>query len=167
MKNILKVTNRSTDQVVYNLPELHMRRVFTPGEVKEIPEKELRTLNQADGGAILVKHYLKVDDKAWVDENLPNAPIEYFWDLDDIKRCILEDSVELFEETLEFAPLGVIDTIKDLAWKLPMTDMNKIQVLKEKTGFDTLAAIAVMKPAEGTQETSTPTKRERLRRREA
>ena len=141
----LQVQNRSNDQVVYSIPELRIRRVFTPGEIKpKIDEEELIALSQMDGGLVLLVDNLKIDDKEWVMEHFPDTPIEYFWGADDVKNCVLNDSVELFSETLDYAPKGVVDMIKDLAWRLPMTDMNKIQVLKDKTGFDTIAAIQVM-----------------------
>lgn len=162
----MNVLNRSTDQVVYSLPELHTRRVFAPGENKEIDAEELRALSQIDGGYILLKEYLRVDDRGWVEENLPNAPIEYFWGADEVRTCILSDSAELFSETLDYAPEGVLDMIKDFSWKIPMTDMNKIHALLEKTGFDVLAAIEVMKPKDGEVQQK-PRQRERLRREEA
>lgn len=162
----MNVLNRSTDQVVYSLPEMNIRRVFTVGENKEIPAEELRALSQLDGGLILLKEYLRVDDRAWVDEYLPDAPIEYFWGSDEVRKCILEDSPELFSETLDYAPEGVIDMIKDFSWKMPMTDMNKIHSLLEKTGFDVLAAIEVMKSKDGEVQEK-PRRKERLRREEA
>lgn len=46
-----------------------------------------------------------------------------------------------------------------------MTDLNKMEALKQKTGFDTLKAIEVMKKPEGTAPTAQRPK-ERLRKRE-
>ena len=58
---------------------------------------------------------------------------------------------------------GVIDLIKMLAWQLPITDLNKVEAIKQATGFDTLAAIDVMSAA--TPRAAAP-KKERLRKRE-
>lgn len=55
---------------------------------------------------------------------------------------ILTGSQAQFLDCLDFAPAGVIDLIKVLAIKLPMTDANKREALKEKTGFDVDAALA-------------------------
>ena len=159
----MKVINRSDGNVVYSLPEFNIRRVFTPGESKDVPEQELNALFQSDGGAELIKHELLVQDEDWVKKTMPNAPIEYFWGLEEVKHCLLNESLDLFEETFDYAPQGVIDLIKRMAWQLPITDLNKMKVIQEKTGFDVLQAIEIMKkPA--TAQCTQP--HERLRKRE-
>ena len=45
-------------------------------------------------------------------------------------------------DCLDFAPEGIIDLIKHLAIQLPMTDTEKCKALKDKTGYDVLAALA-------------------------
>ena len=160
----MKVINRSDGTVVYSLPEYHVRRVFNLGESKDIPEEEINALWQDDGGNSLIRNELIVQDEEWVNKNMPNAPIEYFWTVEDVDKCIKEDSLELFEETLEYAPTGVIDLIKSRAWQLPMTDLNKVDALEKKTGFNALKAIEVMKKPEGVTVTAKP--KERLRKRE-
>jgi hypothetical protein len=105
-----------------------------------------------------------VEDKDWVNKNMPNAPIEYFWTTTEIEKCLKEDSVEIFSETLDYAPRGVVDLIKQVAWQLPITDLNKIDVIQQKLGFNVQAAMAVMSTR--TAATATPAKKERLRQRE-
>lgn len=159
----MKVINRSDGNVAYSLPEMNMRRVFTPWETKDVSAEELEALYATDGGADLIKGYLLIDDEKWVNQHF-DAPIEYFWKEEEIKKCILEDPLDLFEETLDYAPDGVIDLIKYYSWTIPLTDLNKIKVLQDKTGFDTLGSIEVMKGPDG--ETA-PTPHERRRKREA
>lgn len=159
----MKVYNRSDSIVSYSLPELRVRRVFNLGECKELESSEMEALWQTDGGQVLIKQHLCIDDREWVAAHW-DAPIEYFWRDEDIKMCLLEDSIELFRETLEYAPEGVIDLIKSYAWRLPIHDLNKIEAIKEVTGFDTLAAIDVMSAA--APSASRSAKKERLRKRE-
>lgn len=159
----MKVYNRSDSNITYTLPELNTRRVFALGECKDLDAKELEALWQMDGGMTIIKDYLVIDDKDWVAQHWDDAPIEYFWKADDVKKCLIEDSLELFRETLDYAPQGVIDLIKMLAWQLPITDLNKVEAIKQATGFDTLAAIDVMSAA--TPRAAAP-KKERLRKRE-
>lgn len=156
----MKVYNRSDSIVAYALPELNVKRTFNLGESKDIEPKELEMLFQQDGGRVLLKEYLLADDEEWVAKHW-DAPIEYFWKPDDIRKCCMEDSLELFQETLEYAPEGVIDLIKMYAWQTPMTDLNKIEALRMATGFDTMAAIEVMKSP---NPKTAPPKRERLRK---
>ena len=162
MKQI-KLTNRSDGIVTYSLPELNIRRVFNIQESKEVPEKELNALWQTDGGAQLIRHYLKVEDIDWVKKTF-EVPVEYFWSIDEIKKCIIEDDLELFAETLDYAPRGVIDLIKQYSWRIPLNDLNKIQIIRDKLGFDVLAAIKIMAPPEDAQKPIE--KQERRRRRE-
>lgn len=158
----MKVYNRSDSNITYSLPELQTRRVFALGESKELEAKELEALWQMDGGNLIIKHYLMVDDREWVEKHW-DAPIEYFWKPEDVKKCLLEDSLELFQETLEYAPEGVVDLIKMFAWQLPIGDLNKIEAIRQATGFDTLAAIDVMSASKPRAEAP---KKERLRKRE-
>lgn len=157
----MKVTNRSDSTVAYSLPELNTRRVFNLGETKDVDEREMEMLFQQEGGNVLIRDYLLIHDEEWVMKHW-EAPIEYFWQIDEIRKCVLDDSLELFKETLEYAPAGVIDLIKMLAWKTPITDLNKIEALRLATGFDTMAAIEVM--AAETPQKPAP-KKERLRKR--
>ena len=46
-----------------------------------------------------------------------------------------------FLDMLDFAPEGVMNLIKTYAVKLPLTDLYKIEALKEKTGFDSAKAL--------------------------
>lgn len=158
----MKVYNRSDGNITYSLPELDTRRVFSLGECKELDPKEMEALYQMDGGKTLIEQYLLVDDEQWVRDHW-DAPLEYFWKDEDIKKCLKEDTLDLFEETLEYAPLGVIDLIKMYAWKLPITDLNKVEAIRQATGFDVIAAIEVMAASTPRQ---APAKKERLRKRE-
>ena len=157
----MEVINRSDSSVTYTVEDLRVRRTFAIGEKKEISEQEVNALFQQDGGAELIKHYLLVNDKEWVRNHMPNAPIEYFWQVEDIKKCLLEDDVDLFSETLDYAPDGVLDLIKTMAWRLPLNDLNKVEALRLKTGFDPLVAAGVMKQPTKTTASAKPTRRRR------
>lgn len=146
----MKVTNRSDGNAVYALPEFNKRRLFSVGETKDLPEKELESLFQMAGGLEIIRDYLLIEDKDWVKQHMPDVPIEYFWKEDEITQCLLNDSYELFTESLDYAPAGVLDIIKRLSWQLPLTDLNKIQAMlvHPRLGFDVLAAIQIMKSPE-------------------
>ena len=51
-------------------------------------------------------------------------------------------SLDEFLDCLDYAPEGVIELIKKFAVQLPLDDYKKRQALKNKTGFDTDAAVA-------------------------
>ncbi len=50
------------------------------------------------------------------------------------------------------------------SWQVPLTDLNKIKVLKDKTGFDTLATVSIMN--QKNQESEAPHKTRRRREEE-
>ncbi len=155
----MKIINRSDGKVSYQLPEMNnIKRIFEPWEEKEISGEELMALFSLDGGIDLVKQYLLVDDKQWVQEHF-DAPIEYFWKKEEIRKCVFEDDLDLFEETFDYAPDGVIDLIKAIAWKEQLSDLNKIKIIEEKTGFDVMASIQIM------SQTKAPTAAPATRRR--
>lgn len=139
----ITVRNRSAGTVGYEIPELNIKRTFALHETKEelIDERELRLLLQQRGGDILLRHYLVVEDEEWAEKNLDidNMP-EYFWGIEEVKNCLLNESLELLEDTLLNAPRGVIGIMKEIAWRLPLADLNKIALIKKITGFDIQAA---------------------------
>lgn len=158
---MIKVYNRSIGNVSYELPEFGTRRFFNIGETKEVQEKELEALSQQYGGLFLLKNSLLVQDKEWVKAHF-DAPIEYWWKPEKIKKSLLEDDLELFKETLDYAPQGVIDYIILFSWQIPLKDLNKIQAIREKTGFDVMQAIEIMKkPQHEPEEIEKPKRRRR------
>ena len=137
----INVKNRSAGNVVYTVPDLKVRRDFLPGEVKRIDEDELTQLSYSQGGRLLITQYLQILDEPARDEiNGPVEP-EYNFSDEDVKKLILRGSLDSFLDALDFAPIGVIDLIKKYAVSLPMSDIRKMDALKEKTGFDVMSAI--------------------------
>lgn len=157
MSQLYKVKNRSAGTVSYRIPEMNVKRFFTAGEVKEISYEELEQLSYQRGGKRLMMDVLQIESPDAVDKLDMKVEPEYWMDEAKIKDLIL-DSTKLneFLDCLDFAPSGVIELIKDLGVKLPMTDLNKIKALKNKTGFDVqLALLNVRDDDEPVQEAPT------------
>ena len=62
-------------------------------------------------------------------------------------------------DCLDFAPIGVIDLVKELAVKLKINDISKREAIFEKTGFNVSKAIEINKE---TDENEIP--KEKIRR---
>ena len=136
------VKNRSTSMVVYKIPETNLRREFAPGETKRIPFGELEKLTYQQGGKELLENFLQiVDETVTKDLNVHREP-EYNMSESQVRDLLISGSLDAFLDALDFAPIGVIDLIKSLAVSLPLTDYNKRQALKDKTGFDVDKALA-------------------------
>jgi hypothetical protein len=59
-----------------------------------------------------------------------------------IVELIKNGTVDAWIDCLNFAPIGVMDLVKQFSVSIPLQDYEKRKILKEKTGFDIDAAIA-------------------------
>lgn len=144
----MKVKNRSASVVGYTIPDLNVRRRFAPDEVKDLPTEEIEKLLYQPGGKQLFLDDLQVSAEDMVALGFGNQEPEYFYSLEEIRTIMTTGSLDQFLDLLDFVPDGGINLIKDLAVKLPLTDMNKIDALKNKTGYDAGKAIANNKAVE-------------------
>lgn len=152
----VRIKNRSASQIIYTIPELGIRREFSPGETKIIAFDELEKLNWQAGGRELMMSFLQVtENKAIEDLNIPTE-VEYHMSEEQIIDLLLNGDLDAYLDCLEFAPVGVIDLIKLYAVELPLTDTRKIEALKERTGFDAAVAyknkMADLAPEDAAQE---------------
>lgn len=136
------VKNRSSSVVVYRIPEDNLRREFAPGETKRISFGELEKLTYQQGGREMLEQFLQIVDEAVTSDLNVHREIEYDMSEAQVMNLLRNGSLDAFLDALDFAPLGVIDLIKTMAVRLPLTDLNKRRALKEKTGFDVDRALA-------------------------
>lgn len=141
---MVKVTNRSRGTVGYTIPDMgNLQRFFAHGETKVIPMEEIRKLDWTPGGAVLLRDYLKIEDADAVEEILHDVEPEYNYTEADIKEILLNGSMDQLMDTLDFAPEGVIDLVKDLAIKLEIPDVRKRNAISERTKCDISKAIEI------------------------
>lgn len=140
--NYVKVTNRNSGTTTYLLGN-GQRRTFAVNESKNIDIEELKEVSALPGGEYLLKNYLIIDDKSALDFlNIQPEP-EYFYTDVEIKKLLLEGSLDQLEDCLTFAPNGVIDLIKKIAIDLKLPDTRKRDMILLKTGFSVDNAIRV------------------------
>ena len=141
---MVRVTNRSRGTVGYTIPDMgNLQRFFAHGETKVIPMEEIRKLDWTPGGAVLLRDYLKIEDAEAVEEILHDVEPEYNYTEKEIKEILLNGSMDQLMDTLDFAPEGVIDLIKDLAIKLEIPDVRKRNAISERTKCDISKAIEI------------------------
>ena len=133
---LYNVKNRSSSVVVYRIPESNLRREFAPGETKRIPFGELEKLTYQQGGREMLEQFLQIVDEVVTTDLNVHRDVEYNMSESQIRDLLVSGSLDAFFFFFFFAPIGVIDLIKTMAVKLPLTDLNKRKALKEKTGFD-------------------------------
>lgn len=141
MSTMYNVKNRSAGVATYKIPEMGVRRTFSPGEVKQISAEELEKLTYRPGGMALLANFLQIMEPEAIAKVGLNPQPEYFMSEQDIAKMMTTGSLDEFLDCLDFAPPGVIDLVKKLSVSLPLGDINKRTALKEKTGFDCDAAL--------------------------
>ena len=140
-KTTCLVKNRGASHVSYKIPEDGIRRSFAPGETKEISYQELEKLTFQPGGMMILTNYLQlIEQEALNTFGIKTEP-EYHMSETDVANLIKAGSLDAFLDTLDFAPVSVVELIKKLSIDIPLMDMNKRKALKEKTGFDVDAAL--------------------------
>lgn len=140
---LIKVTNRDTGRVGYSIPELGVRRQFSPKETKEIEFGELKALSYLPGGDKMLAEYLVIRDEEAVKELLNGVEPEYYYTDEDIKRIMTIGTLDEFLDMLDFAPNGVLELVKDMAVSLPLDNMSKREAILEKLNFNVTRAIEI------------------------
>ena len=141
MSEKFNVKNRSASIVIYSIPEDGIRREFAPSETKVISREELDKLTYQAGGRELMANFLQIQNVELREDLGIHTEPEYDYSEEQIVDLILKGSLDAFLDCLDFAPIGIIDLIKEMAVMLPMTDMRKADALREKTGFDLTVAL--------------------------
>lgn len=145
---LVKVMNRSGGKVTYRIPDRGIRRELMPGQTIRVSKDEVEALSYTGGGLDLIRNYLLVDDSETLEELNVHTEPEYYMDAKQVVQLLQTGSLDQFLDTLDFAPDGVLDMIKDLAVELPLNDVAKRDALKnhKRTQFDVEEAIKSQRP---------------------
>lgn len=165
MNETVKVLNRFLGQTTYVIPELHIRRTFQRGAEQEVPFKELQYLKYQAGGEEMLRNILMIEDEEALEKLVGDVEPEYHYTESDVENLLLNGSLEQLEDALDFAPLGVIELIKEKAVSLKLSDINKRDAIAKKTEFNVTKAInniELEKKDEQEEANSTTDKKENL-----
>ena len=163
-EELIEVRNLTAQRIAYLIPERSVRRDFSAFETKEITAGELRELWFKSGGKILLQNYLGVNNKELAREfGVTNDQFthEYSWTKKDIDRVLLEGSGDELADALDYAPLGIVETLINRAVELRISDMNKRKLIKEMTDKDVSKMINYVEELE----LDTPEQQEKVQRR--
>ena len=157
---MVKVINKFSGTVGYDVPEMGVHRNFYPKESKEISFEELERLSFIPGGDVILRNYLEIVDEDVIMALFNEKPEpEYHYSENDVKQLLTTGTLDQFLDCLDFAPDVIKDMIKDLAVELPLNDMAKRQAIQDKLGFDVTKAIEIKNTKyDGETEETTETK---------
>lgn len=156
---MVEVINNSTGSVSYysELARMH-RKWDKPDSKKKVSLEELRELVSASGGYELLESFLLIKDMD-VREEL-GLPVEKEYLLDDKAiKALLKKSVEVLEETLENTSSSIKEKIAQAAIDTKLSDLDKLEVIKEQSGIDVLTAIQEKKEDEKQEKATTDKKK--------
>lgn len=145
---MVEVTNNSTGSVSYYSEfSRTIRKWDKPSTTKKISLEELRELVGSSGGYELLENFLLIKNME-VREEL-GLPInkEYMLDEKEIK-ALLKKSVDVLESTLENTSESIKEKIAQSAIDTKLSDLDKLEVIKEYSGVDVLFAIQEKKEEE-------------------
>ena len=132
---VVSVTNRDNGGVTCMLS--NGRSIsFNKGETKKVSLDDLLELNSTDGGALLIKEYLVINDKDAITALELNTEPEYYYTEKEIRKLLQEGTLDQLEDCLNFAPEGVIDLLKDVALEIELPDVRKRKLITQKTGWN-------------------------------
>ena len=159
-KKIVRVTNRDNGHVGYRIPDMNnLVRDFSANETKNITVEELKKLAYISGGPTLIRDYLVIEDPEVVEEILGDVEPEYYYDEEDVKKLLLNGSLDELKDCIEFAPKGTVDLVKQLAVELPLNDITKRKAILDMTGFNVDAAIMINEETKDEMETTQKVRR--------
>ena len=159
-KKIVRVTNRDNGHVGYRIPDMNnLVRDFSANETKNITVEELKKLAYISGGPTLIRDYLVIEDPEVVEEILGDVEPEYYYDEEDVKKLLLNGSLDELKDCIEFAPKGTVDLVKQLAVELPLNDITKRKAILDMTGFNVDAAIMINEETKDEMETAQKVRR--------
>ena len=164
-EQIVTVRNRENSRIGYNIDDMGIQRIFMPGEVKKLKVEELRRGCYNPGIKILFEQYLVIEDENVAREILNMDPEpEYYYTSQQIDDLLTKGTIEEFLDCLDFAPIGVIEQIKDRAVILGLNDVKKRKAILDKTGYDVTAVLNLnaQMAAEEMEENDEPTPKRRV-----
>ena len=141
----IRVRNRTASVLGYSIPDMHVRRTFTEGEIKVVPYEELERLAYQNGGLYALQHYLVIEDAQARTAILGDVELEYTWTEQDIENMLLHGSLNQLLDCLDFAPMGVLELVKEAAIKLEISDLSKRDAIDKALDCNISKAIAINK----------------------
>lgn len=145
---MVEVTNNSTGSVSYYSEfSRTVRKWDKPSTTKKISLEELRELVGSSGGYELLENFLLIKNMEVREELGLPVNKEYMLDEKEIK-ALLKKSVDVLENTLENTSESIKEKIAQSAIDTKLSDLDKLEVIKEYSGVDVLFAIQEKKEEE-------------------
>ena len=142
------VRGRTCGEVFYTFPDSNLVRTFNFGETQYIDFEELEKLSFMPGGMYMIRNSLIIPPDVLEELGVTDVAPEYFYTEAEVEELLTNGTLDQLEDTLNFAPKGVIDLILQLSVKNKLYDTRKRDLIFKKTGFNIDGALEIEKVME-------------------
>ena len=132
---MVNVTNRDNGEVFAKLSNGKIID-FNAGQTRKVPIDDLIEINSSEGGRVLLRDYLVIEDKEALGILEITPEPEYYYTEAEIRKLLTEGTLDQLEDCLNFAPGGVIDILKEVAVDMKLPDTRKRELIAKKIGFN-------------------------------
>lgn len=151
------VKSESTGRLSINLPELQLKRIWEKkGTIRPIPFEDLQQALYVPGVEYMFREGMlsiesmqdKIDLGLEPEGTKEDSPVNIII-LNDSqkKRYLTVLPISEFKQELEKLPYEQVNSLVDYAIEKELMDMDKCNILKEKTGIDIIKAIQLNRQA--------------------
>lgn len=155
----LIITNRSASTVYYTVPNLRVNRSLASGQSIRVTYDELEQLSFTPGGNKLLAEFLMITDPEKPDGVSTVVEPEYYYTDKEVKELLLNGTTDELLDAIDFGPEGTKSLIKKWAVDLPVNDVKKREIIKEKLYLDVTAVLVNAAPEEEVAEKEEVTER--------
>lgn len=144
----LIITNRSASTVYYTVPNLRVNRTLAAGQSIRVTYDELEQLSFTPGGNRLLSEFLMITDPEKPGGISTVVEPEYYYTDKEVKELLLNGSTDELLDAIDFGPEGTKSLIKKWAVELPVNDVKKREIIKDKLYLDVTAVLINAAPEE-------------------
>lgn len=131
MKKDIKVLNRFGGSVTVKTSAGKRFNWSAMGSVVLMNEDEISDIYNQKGGAYLLEERLSIQDEAIVEKLGINSEPEYLFDIKTIEALLVQGTAAQIAEALEYNGKGFAETVRDVALKIKLEDLNKLGVISK------------------------------------
>ena len=142
----VSVRNRTEGSVAYKLDSLRVARSWPKtGSVLQISIDELKELMVHPGGEYILRNLVIIEDEAARIEILgAEVQPEYNYTEDEIKYILYEAEDNVLLDCLDYAPVGVLELIKEFSLEKMPNTTAKIKAINQKLNINLNKIVEMM-----------------------
>lgn len=131
MKKDIKVLNRFGGSVTVKTSAGKRFEWSTMGSIVLMTEEEISDIYNQKGGRFILEERLSIQDNEVVEKLGLQAEPEYGFDIKTIEALLVQGTGDQLAEALEYNGLGFAESVRDIALKIKLEDLNKLGIISK------------------------------------